>query len=220
MGIHDRDWYRDELNERRRRPMRASSRRTVPRWVTLWIGAITVFALGALAQRAWQTKEAESKSPERVLPKPGQGPIYPRQEEAPRATPQVQNPVVQSETQHTYRCIVNGKLVYSGPVDCRQSMSAAPAAPPVQPGEPQGLTEYQRQMLRSADARIARESAAAQVTTQQRADLASKAAECAALSETIKSLDAQARNALSGQSQDAIRSARQQATSRQFALGC
>lgn len=96
----------------------------------------------------------------------------------------------------TYRCIVDGAVVYSGPEDCRPTMDAArrqaTAVQRATAAEPpsDGLTPYQREMLRSADARIARDAAAAQAemqATRQRAGGAS--AECSALAAEIVALD-------------------------------
>jgi hypothetical protein len=76
-------------------------------------------------------------------------------------------------------------------------------------------------MLRSADARIAREHAAAQAEMQSmRQRKVQSGAECSALAVEIETLDAWARQPHSGGTQDTIRARRQDVRSRQAALHC
>ena len=69
-----------------------------------------------------------------------------------------------------HRCIVDGVVVYEGPDECEAHMPtftlAPPPSRPIDSPQPQAapapgpkLTDYQREMLRSADARIARDEA-------------------------------------------------------------
>lgn len=124
-----------------------------------------------------------------------------------------------SATRTIARCTVDGRVTYAD--SC--------AGSPVQELEveaaggqtPAGLTAYQREMLRSADARIARDAAAAraEMAALQRAAVDSRM-ECDALAESIRSLDAWARQPLSGSQQDGIRRRQQELTSRRYRLRC
>jgi len=137
-----------------------------------------------------------------------------------RQSPPPTTVIQASTTQHLYKCIENGRVTYSGPIDCRGSMSAAPIEIH-EPAWSAGLTEYQRDMLRSADARIARDHAAAQARfATQRSDDGAKQSECAALDQQIHLLDARARRPIAGGEQDSIRALRTQARSRQYELRC
>jgi hypothetical protein len=135
------------------------------------------------------------------------------------------------EKQTTYRCVVDGRLVYAGPEDCRASIGPndGPRQPPVPPApllpapSTSGLSEYQRDVLRSADARIARDEANARaemLACNAQSGAKGAGGECSALEQEIRSLDAWARQPNGGVQQDWIREQRQQVRSRQFALHC
>jgi hypothetical protein len=132
----------------------------------------------------------------------------------------------ESRSAPSYRCFVDGRLVYSGPEDCRPGTELTRDAPVVldhesAPAQSAGLTEYQREMLRSADARIAREAAAARVDLGAlRRGAAQASGECAALEDEIRVLDARARQPNSASTQDYLRARRQEVRSRQTALRC
>ena len=131
-----------------------------------------------------------------------------------------------------YRCMVNGKLVYVGAKPCDlQAPSFDTPAPPAAFAPPQatalvpapGLTDYQREMLRSADARIARDEANARtnmMAMRRRAAGTRDSVSCAALEREIDSLDAWARQPMSGAQQDQIRSRRAHVRSKQSELRC
>lgn len=141
-----------------------------------------------------------------------------------------------------YRCHVDGKVTYSTePSDCGRPprpVAAAPlpsAAPPVEAGP----TAYQREMLRSADARIARQNSAwrtgagsvggptspsptppAPTRTAATTATPSSTAGCASLSSRLQSIDSAARQPRSSSAQDDLRADRRAVTSAQHAAGC
>ena len=159
MGVSDRDWYRDELRRRERpfaRGRHAPGSRDGITWtglLALLSGAVAVFLLGFQAHAVWKAR----KDADQALQNPGVVRIpasetadppsraaMPPAEELPAAPP--------PQARTIYRCIVDGKVMYSGVEDCRGRMStntvesAAPGAPP-------GISAYGQEMLRSADAR-------------------------------------------------------------------
>ncbi|MGZ3265959.1 MAG: hypothetical protein ACXWKD_02285 [Caldimonas sp.] len=123
-------------------------------------------------------------------------------------------------TRAVTKCVVNGRVSYSGSADCPTG-GATISIKPAQSEMEGGFTPYQLQMLRSADARIARDewAATANMSTQSSA-ISSKNAQCSGLDQAIQSLDARARSPISGHEQDLIRIERTKLTSRQFALRC
>lgn len=217
MGVSDRDWY---IDKRRARPSAWGGENSAGRlWAGLTIIAAVVICTIYTA-RHWTQRNQVLKTTE--------APVYINisPEASPAGTtgaaPQITTSVTQQPA--VFKCIVNGRVIYSGPLDCRGSMpTQVPIAnaSPRQEGEPSGLSDYQIEMLRSADRRIARDEAAAKAEMAVRQSLANTShAECDALAQEIKSLDAWARRPLSGSEQDTIRARRQQATSRQFGLHC
>ncbi|WP_176069772.1 hypothetical protein [Piscinibacter koreensis] len=147
----DRDWYHERDGWRRPRRRRAS----VPEWIRNLFAALGVLALvgWTLSTQLGREKPAPAERARlQIAPEPERA-------AAPTAEP-VTAPeprVLTRETSTVYRCIVDGRVVYSGPNDCRGSMPQPVRIelPPVPAEQPAGLTEYQRDMLRSADARIA-----------------------------------------------------------------
>ena len=189
-------------------------------WMTLMVITATVLAAIHVGQR-WAEREKSPKAVDervhvRIAP-----PAAPMRQLEP-APQEVTSSMTQRPT--VYRCIVNGRVTYSEPLDCRGSMPRQvpiAEAAPASDGVPAGLSDYQREMLRSADARIARNEAAARadIATRQYAATASRS-ECGSLAQQIESFDAAARQPQSSYQQDFIRSQRQQVRSRQAALHC
>ena len=152
----------------------------------------------------------------RALPRPAV-------ETAPRyARPQVQTQVV-------YKCVVNGRVTYSGPDECKGGSastldlvpapdpSARQSAPsPAQPNASHFADQPVAQRLQTP----ADDAAQAAATARLQQLAASRRAECLQLDDIVRNLDSQARQPSSGQMQDWIRSQRTDARSRQFALNC
>ena len=213
--MHERDWYR---TGRMSRTARSSE---------TW-RAVRGLAIIAIAVMAALVFGKNMLRPGGVIATFGD-PISLSERRASQREPTrvVIEPAPQRTSTPVYRCIVDGVLVYSGPEDCRSTIEAARpqgtadnvAATAKTASD--GFTPYQREMLRSADARIAREAAAAQAEMQAiRKGAFSASAECSALAAEIVALDASARQPNSGQTQDRIRARRQEVRSRQAALHC
>ena len=240
MGIADRDWYRDKGKARGRgsrnsrspfgvSPAFARQSSLAARVMTSCAAVLIIAVLGVKAYGWWQLRESRQALedynptpsvlllPEETDPATDHATRYTRQRPDAAA-----GAVPPPQTREVFKCIVNGRVIYSGPSDCRGGMASAISITPAPDGVPEGLSEYQREMLRSADARIARDRAAA--GQPQSADaqgaVSTRRAQCIGLDQQIRSLDAQSRNALSGQQHDSLRSARMQLTSRQSALRC
>jgi hypothetical protein len=210
MGTADRDWYWQH-----RRP-------TKERWhPVVWAAlVVALFFAGAHAHLWFTARQAGAdRSPERTRVW-----IRPSEPEHPQARPPVAfeqpSPVFVPPAARTVaKCTLNGRITYSDSCSGATSQSLVVEAESRQ--QPQGLTDYQREMLRSADARIAQDAEAARADTaaMQRANVSNRG-ECSALAQSIRSLDAMARQPLSGYQQDDIRRRRQELTSKQFALRC
>ena len=230
MGIADRDWYRDEL--RRREPSTNPSPpgarpflppRDGPLWVATWVLIFVVAIVGSLGSRNWwRAAHAPSSVSQGSIPftqpaQPRQNSVLQSQGAEPQAGTTVRLP---PETRVVSRYVVNGTVTYSEAAGCW----VGAASIQVRPSESQlegGLTPYQVDMLRSADARIARDEAAVRANmAAQSSTTLNRHSECAALDETIRALDARSRHLLSGSEQDFIRAERTQARSRQFQLHC
>lgn len=207
MSIDDRDWYRQEIRKRQSFTRRSD-------WafrIGAALGLVFVLIL------AWKVHSLDHPAPPerpRVVLEPESTTIGSSLMQRPPA-PYAPAP----ET--IYRCVVDGRVTYSGPVDCRgvATVLRTPAAPGVD--APVTLTAYQQEMLRSADARIARDASTARQDMQNtRRAQASNGNECEALAFEIRSIDATTRQPLSGLEQDRLRSRRQAVSSRQSALRC
>lgn len=222
MGVADRDWYSD------RRPPGGPGwpprrRRLNP--VVVAIAIVALFFVGMKVDR-WLTERAiakrQSVQSERIRFLNSPHDAAPRQRQVEIAEPQpYQLPPPRAETSRTItRCIVDGRVFYVEDGRCTLPRAAA-GVPDGSYGNVPGLTPYQREMLRSADARIARDAAAARADTlaRQQANVSNRG-ECAAIDEAIRGLDSASRQPLSGYQQDSIRQQRQQLTSRKFALRC
>jgi hypothetical protein len=87
--------------------------------------------------------------------------------------------------------------------------------------QPDGLTEYQHEMRRSADARIARDAAAARANMEAiRRGATQASGECASLEEEVRALDARARQPNSASTQDQFAHVVRNLRSQQAALRC
>lgn len=232
MGVADRDWYRDEMKRRTHSSRNAAGRPAFGRrrgpalgLTGKLVALLVVFVFGIKAHGWWQAREqAQTLEPPsgQTFPHPS---AAARAESRAAAAPEnVDAPLTDAarQSRQVFKCIVNGRVTYAGPLDCRSGISANVATEtPLSEAPAGGLSEYQREMLRSADARIAADHAAAQaqITAQQNMS-STKQAECAALQQQISSLDSWARQPLVGSQQDTIRRDRSQLTSRQYALRC
>lgn len=135
----------------------------------------------------------------------------------------------QRQTQVVYKCVVNGRVTYSGPDECNggsaSTLDIVPAPDPVarqfrpgaaQPNAGQFSDHHVAKQLQAPADDAAQATATARVQQVE----ASRRAECLHLDDIIRNLDSQARQPSSGQTQDWIRSQRTDARSRQFALHC
>lgn len=221
MGVADRDWYSD------RRPPGGPGwppRRGGWNPVVVAIAIAALFLIGTKVDR-WLSEKAAAKRQSgqqervRVLIPPSDAPGRHQAEAVqPQSYPAAP---ARAETSRTItRCIVDGRVFYVEDGRCTLPQASAGVADGAY-GNVSGLTAYQREMLRSADARIARDAAAARADMQARQQAhVSNRGECAALDEAIRGLDSAARQPLSGYQQDSIRRQRQDLTSRKFALRC
>ena len=143
------------------------------------------------------------------------------------ATPSRHRP--QTQTQVVYKCVVNGRVTYSGPDDCKGGMASTLD---ILPGPdsvalPTARVAAQREAARPAEQppapqlQAAADEAAQAVARAHEQQLAAlRHAECRQLDDSVRNLDSRARQPSSGQTQDWIRSQRTDARSRQFALHC
>ena len=128
-----------------------------------------------------------------------------------------------------YKCVVNGRVTYSGPNDCRggTASSLEIAAGPDAATIAAARTTAQRELVSNAVPEAAQrrqeivdDAAQAVADMQERPQADDRRAECALLDQQIRNLDGQARQSLSGQMQDWIRSQRTEDRNRQFRLHC
>ena len=220
MGVADRDWYSDR--QRRGGPSDFwPPRRLGWNSVIVAIVLVALFLVGTKVDR-WLTERqaagAATRSSERTRFLNRQTATQPQlTQPVEREVPPAFAPPAAVRT--VSKCIVNGQVTYSD--NCTglavQSVIVEAGDGPAAPG----LTAYQREMLRSADARIARDAAAARADTMARQQAyVSNRGQCAALSESARSLDAWSRQPLSGYQQDDIRRQKREINSQQFALRC
>ena len=143
------------------------------------------------------------------------------------ATPSRHRP--QTPTQVVYKCVVNGRVTYSGPDDCKGGMASTLD---ILPGPdsvalPTARVAAQREAARPAEQpsaqqlqAAANEAAQAVARAHEQQLAALRQAECRQLDDSVRNLDSRARQPSSGQTQDWIRSQRIDLRSRQFALHC
>lgn len=226
MSIHDRDWYREEM---RRRTRSARSPATSESGYRLFSGlmvvAIVVIALVLVVKKVGGHSTRQNEGPNE-----GRRPVAASPSRAPPPRSADERGEPSSPPKMLYRCVVDGQLVYSGPVDCGTAGAVAeghrsPAPPPRSSStftpETPALTPYQRQMLESANARIARDEARARAEMAQLRPAPNAASsECRALDETLRAIDASSRLPQSAFGQDQLRLQRQRVTSRQRELRC
>ena len=202
MSIHDRDCYHD----RPFRPPRDDGWRLFRGLALVAVAVVLVVTFGRGLKDAWS-----AAAQRQVVRSHGM-------------------PTSTTVQRTTHRCILDGTIVYEGPNDCSAYTAARAAAPPppivyppeAEPAPSPKLTAYQREMLRSADARIARDEANArtEMLAMHRQAAEPRGGGCEALEREISLLDAWARQPLSGSQQDHIRARRQEARSRQSSLHC
>ena len=204
MSMHDRDWCHD----RPLRPPTNDGWRMFRGFVFISIAIVVVLIFGRGLWDIWSVAATK------------------------RAVRSQGIPTSVTTQRTTHRCIVDGTVVYEGAHDCTAYMSKPAGVPPppavasppqIEPEAALKLTAYQREMLRSADVRIARDEANAQaemMAMRREAAQPRTSGLCEALEREITSLDAWARQPLSGLQQDHIRARRQEARSRQAALRC
>lgn len=221
MSYQDRDLYRDQMREQEAWPHPLSTSRRSYRlppfaWAIVGLAAM----IGSAHLHDWWARthvatpgatSSELRTYTPPMPEP-------RFEKA-----RVPEPVARGDeppmTRQVVRCVLNGRTAYSAAAEC-PSGGRTVAVDPSRSEMEGGLSEYQLQMLRSADARIVADQAAALAAPVQNSAISTNGAECAALDQQIHSLDARARNPISGYEQEVIRAERVRARSRQFELHC
>jgi hypothetical protein len=215
MGVPQRNGYRAKHSRTSRRGAEAFRA----------IRGLTIVAIGVMALLLFGKTLFRNNG---VIVPFGGGALAPWPLQRPEPAPAVTGASLPELQSHSiYRCFVDGRLVYSGPEDCSLAQraptfrTAAPEERTSTTTQPDGLTEYQRGMLRSADARIAREAAAARAEMEfARRNAAAVRTDCDALEQEIRSLDAWARQPNDAATQDTIRARRQNVRSRQAAQRC
>ena len=244
MGLQDRDYmHRDR--DSRPRPHRRYAFRSL-----LWALCGSMFvAVVLMRMNDWWIARQQADAPTG-----GQG-TWPA---APQAAPPVQVPVEgsgavlkdgaavralprpaveappisarpQRQTQLVYKCVVNGRVTYSGPDECKGGLASTleivPAPDPGNRQSARGATQPNASQIADPPGAQrfqtpADDAAQAAATAQAQQLVASRRAECQQLDDVVRKLDSQARQPSSGQTQDWIRNQRTDARSRQFALHC
>ncbi len=242
MGLHDRDYMHRDQGGRPRLHRQHTFRSLL--WALC--GAMFIAVVLMRANDWWLARHPagppDTTQRRAFVARPAAQPVaisaHPL-EEGPlrRAVPQPASAVPshyrpQMPIQVVYKCVVNGRVTYSGPDDCKGGMgSTLDILPGPRPESsvalPSARIAAQREAPRPAEQPVPRQlqaaadeaaQAVARAHGQQLA--ASRQAECRQLDDSIRNLDSQARQPSSGQMQDWIRSQRTDARSRQFALHC
>jgi|NGEPerStandDraft_6_1074524.scaffolds.fasta_scaffold02860_3 hypothetical protein len=189
-----------------------------PKPLPLWalVGGIVVLALATNLLHS---------SPQR--PRTSPPPQVARPPEAPIQNPPTSTPLVirgqsfeppRSAERTIAKCVVDGRIL-SDNAKCTGSATSFAISGVPEMGTV-GMSEYQRELSEDADARIAAQTATAPAGPSAIGGSTGRSPECAALDRDIQSLDAAARVLLSASQQNAIRTSRERARSRQFSLGC
>lgn len=247
LGLQDRDYMHTGRNgrARRRRPQAFRS--------LLWAlcGAMFIAVVLMRTNDWWiarqQAGPGGTRQRARIVAPPAPPPTDvianpleegPAQRASPRpagAAPSHYRP--QTQTQVVYKCVVNGRVTYSGPDECKSGRASIleirlGPGPGPGPGPDSGAPRTpriaaQREASRLAEQPMAQQlqaaaDEAAQVVARAHEQqlAASRRAECLRLDDIVRNLDSQARQPSSGQTQDWIRSQRTDARNRQFALRC
>lgn len=226
VSIDDRDWYREATRDRDAWPhplsgARGRRRRPISPIAGVVLLMIAMFG-SALAHQWWQRNHPATSARAEQKVRVEQRVIRPIQQTETRED----GPVVEVEQPRTtlsrqvMKCVVNGTVSYSAGKDCA-SVGRIVRVDPSRSEIEGGLSQYQIDMLRSADARIAQDRARAEFSMgSHAAAISTNNAECAALDQQIRSLDERSRRPISAYEQDVIRAERAAARSRQYALHC
>ena len=218
MGLMDRDYMKDRQRER---PFRPPPDRSGVSTIGIAIIFITaLFGLYKVAewklnQRATElaTKNAAVEPTEtshviNVRPRTTDQPFPP--------LPSYQNaPDPQPGSRTVTKCVVNGKTSYSDG-NCATGAIASQIVTKAN----HNLMDAVRMPVVTQAAELVSQSSVVVVQGNQGSDYAAMKAECAALDEHIKYLDAMARQPQSAQTQDWIRDERKKARDRQSRIPC
>lgn len=232
MGIYDRDYMRTDRSSPFGRP------RSSPIWTVLWAlcGALAIayFVMHGRERRADEqgarpatpaTPVIAPRADARLDPFKGD----PTWHTGPRPAIEAPSSATQRSTHVVYKCVVNGRVTYSGPNDCRDGTASSLeiAAGPDVATIATARTTAQRELASKAvpeavqrRQEIVDDAAQVVAATRERQQADARQAECARLDQQIRDLDSQARQPLSGQMQDWIRSQRTEDRNRQFRLHC
>ena len=239
LGLQDRDYMHGDRSGRPRQHRQRAFRSLL--WALC--GAMFI-AVVLLRTNAWWIARHQADPPDtsqraRLVAPPVVAPIEvtasPIEEgPTPRALPHPAGAAPsryrpRTQTQVVYKCVVNGRVTYSGPDDCKggtaSTLDILPGPDSV--AVPTARVAARREAARPVEQPMAQQiqaaadeaaQAVARAHDQQLA--ASRQAECRQLDDTVRNLDSQARQPSSGQTQDWIRSQRTDTRSRQFALHC
>lgn len=216
------------------RPQQASH------WTLFWsiCGAVVVLYVAMRGYEGWAQRQLEAAQ-QVQRPLSGQPPTVapstsPTKDDVsrpvgPRVVSGSPEIVAPDQTRQVYKCVVDGKVTYSGRNDCRGGTKSALQITPEPEAADRAARQTQSRQMATATAAQApdlQERSAVEQAAEQRAAweaqqlAASRQRECADLDRRVKTLDSEARQPLSGQQQDQLRSDRQQARSRQFTLHC
>ena len=232
MGLYNRDYMRSDRSSPFTRP------RSSPIWTVAWAlcGALAV-AYFVMHGRERRTSEQDARPATPIAPviapradarlAPFKG--NPTLHTGPRPAIEDPSSATQGSARVVYKCVVNGRVTYSGPNDCRggTASSLEIAAGPDAATIAAARTTAQRELVSNAVPEAAQrrqeivdDAAQAVADMQERPQADDRRAECALLDQQIRNLDGQARQPLSGQMQDWIRSQRTEDRNRQFRLHC
>ena len=220
MSIADRDGYQDDLraHERWHHPLQAPFRRHGPPErslsVATWIVIIGAVAASSYAASRWSAPQTRPVTPKVAVVVDT---LVTDAQRPPQQLPA--EPLIDPTARQTVeKCVVNGQTTYSSGGACAGT-SVVLRVDAARSEVDGGFSQYELQILRSADARIERTrwqplaGPVAITSTYDRPD-------CTLLDEQIRSVDAQSRHPLSAYAQDVLRQERIQLTSHRFTLHC
>lgn len=195
----------------RERPFSPAPDRSFMLWLVALLLIISLMYVG------YQHNDWWSRSPASATSASPQNPTPPSTHSTSTQSPTQQQSGLQapeSGTRIVTKCVVNGKTSYSDGTCAADALKTQI----VTKANHNLMAAVRVPVVTQVPAPVPQLSAVAQ--SEQGSDYAAMKAECAALDDYIKSLDAQARRPQSGQMQDWIRIERSNARDRQFRIHC